>query len=308
MVTGPERSGGHAAAERIPVLFDTDIGTDIDDALALAYLLAQPRCDLVGVTTVTGEPHLRAALARKICDDFGRREVPVYAGCSHPWLGEQRQGHPPQAGVLSAAEAAADGGSEHAVDFLRRSLAERPGELTIVAVGPLTNLATLFSLAPRAVEQMRALVLMGGWYGFTHAPSRLGETNIWCDPWAAERVFRSAGEKITAVGLDVTRICALSPDDYRLLLTGGRLGTIGRMSEIWFQGRSAVTFHDPLAAALVFEPELCGYMQAEVRVELHDGPAFGATWPTRPEEGPHRIACSVAKELFFDHYWETIGE
>src|SRR6184192_2825179 len=84
----------------IPVLFDTDIGSDIDDAVALAYLLRQPRCELVGITTVTGQPERRAMLADAICRAEGRGDVPIHSGSPRPLLGEQRQPHVPQAAAL----------------------------------------------------------------------------------------------------------------------------------------------------------------------------------------------------------------
>ncbi|HEX29746.1 TPA: nucleoside hydrolase, partial [Candidatus Poribacteria bacterium] len=86
--------------ERIPVLLDTDIGSDIDDAVCLAYLLKQPRCELLGVTTVTGEPERRAMLASAICKAAGRDDVPIRSGSADPILVEQRQKKAPQAEVL----------------------------------------------------------------------------------------------------------------------------------------------------------------------------------------------------------------
>ena len=88
------------ADAKIPVLFDTDIGSDIDDAVALAYLLREPRCELLGVTTVTGEPEVRAQLVDAVCQAFGRPEVPVYSGAGKPLLVEQQQPEAPQKTVL----------------------------------------------------------------------------------------------------------------------------------------------------------------------------------------------------------------
>src|SRR5437773_4443121 len=88
------------STEPLPLIFDTDIGSDIDDAIALAYLLKQPRCDLLGITTVTGQPQVRAQLSDAVCRAFGRQEVPVHSGAAQPLLGAQLQPEVPQKAVL----------------------------------------------------------------------------------------------------------------------------------------------------------------------------------------------------------------
>src|SRR5947209_20096675 len=124
---------------RLPILFDTDIGSDIDDALALVYLLRQPRCELVGITTVTGEPEKRALLADAVCRAEGRNDVPIHSGSPRPLLREQRQPTAQQAEALAHwphREAFAAG---TAVPFMREVIRARPGEISLLAVGPMTN-------------------------------------------------------------------------------------------------------------------------------------------------------------------------
>ena len=86
--------------DTIPILFDTDIGSDIDDAVALGYLLRQPDCELVGVTTVSGEVRQRAALADAVCRAAGRTDVPIHAGIEQPLVGPQKQPNCPQVEIL----------------------------------------------------------------------------------------------------------------------------------------------------------------------------------------------------------------
>src|SRR5687768_10555483 len=129
------------------LLLDTDIGTDVDDAVALAYLLAQPECDLLGITTVTGQATARAALCSVLTTAAGRADIPIYPGAEQPLAGEQRQPVAQQAPSLERwphqAEFPQAGGSG-AVDFLRRTIRANPGEVVLLTIGPLTNAAQLF--------------------------------------------------------------------------------------------------------------------------------------------------------------------
>src|SRR5688500_2376548 len=88
-------------SDTVPLLFDTDIGSDIDDALALAYLLREPRCELLGITTVTGEPEERARMADAVCRAAGRVDVPIHAGAGVPFLVPQKQPEAPQKRALA---------------------------------------------------------------------------------------------------------------------------------------------------------------------------------------------------------------
>src|SRR5579859_3158827 len=145
----------------IKVLLDTDIGSDIDDAVCLAYLLAQPRCDLLGITTVTGEARARAMLASAICQVAGR-SVPIVPGAEAPLLIAQRQPHAPQAAALDRWEHTRSFPAGGAVPFLRETIRAHPGEVTLLAIGPLTNVALLFALDAEIPRLLHSLVLMCG--------------------------------------------------------------------------------------------------------------------------------------------------
>src|SRR5437764_4515673 len=122
----------------VPILLDTDIGSDIDDALCLAYLLRQPRCELLGITTVSGEPEPRARLADAICQAEGRGDIPIHSGSPLPLLRPQRQPEAPQAAVLPRWPHRSNFPPCTAVTFLRDTIRARPGEVTLLAVGPMT--------------------------------------------------------------------------------------------------------------------------------------------------------------------------
>ncbi len=295
----------------IPVLLDTDIGSDIDDAVALAYLLRQPECDLLGITTVSGEPEKRAALARAVCYAAGRENVPVHAGLATPLLAAPLQPHAPQSEVLETTSFG-EFSRPTAVDFLREAIHARPGEITLLAIGPLTNLAVLFALDPEVPALLKQLVLMGGLYhtrSVGHTGATGAEWNMRCDPHAAEIVFQAPVPRLLAVGLDVTEQCRMPSEEVREKFTqaGPPLGLVLEMAEIWFQGKSEMTFHDPLAAAMIFAPELGKTEPQRIEVETSGSRTQGQTFfdPSAAEK-PHEIAVSVDPAAFFQHYFDIV--
>lgn len=290
------------------VLLDTDIGGDIDDALALAYLLRQPQCELLGVTTVGGQPEQRAALASAVCHCAGRPETPVQVGAAIPLQGPERQPDPYQRAALSARwphRAFARGNT--AVAFLREAIRAHPGEVTLLASGPLTNIALLFAQDPEIPTLLRGLTMVGGSFAAQTAEE---EWNILCDPHAAAQVL-AAPVPILSVGYDVTRHCRLDAATCRAFLAraGRPLAFVAEMLEVFFRHeRPEVFFHDPLAAALLFEPTLCATRPAQIEVELSPGPQFGRTRPGAIVSPPrHRVAYSVDVARFFAHYGAVIS-
>ncbi len=124
------------------ILLDTDIGTDIDDAVCLAYLLSHPDCELVGITTVTGEAVKRASLASVLCQ-AADKHIPIYPGAEHPMRGEQRQLIAQQAAALPRWSHETDFPMNQAEDFLANTIRSHPNEVTLLTIGPLTNSARL---------------------------------------------------------------------------------------------------------------------------------------------------------------------
>ena len=296
--------------DTIPLLFDTDIGSDIDDAVALAYLLHQPRCELLGITTVTGEPDKRAALADAICQAGGRGDVPVYVGLAAPLLVAPLQPQAAQAEVLTGRAHRAFGPQPTAIDFLRRTIRARPGEITLLATGPLTNLAVLFALDPEIPGLLKELVIMGGVFYTRGYDQTNAEWNIRNDPHAAALVFNAPVPRLVAVGLDVTMQCRMPSEEVRERFTqaGPPLDLVLEMAEVWFRHTSQITFHDPLAAALIFEPSLCVLERQRVEVELTSPRGLGQTYfDTDAPQKPHKIAVGVEAEAFFKHYFAVAG-
>ncbi len=294
-------------ATPIPVLLDTDIGADIDDALALAYLLGEPRCDLLGVTTATGDTRKRAAMAAWLCAESGRSEIPVFAGLRGPMLGGIDQPDVSQFAALPPAAPIPQNEPWDALDFLRRTIRTRPGEVVLLAIGPLTNVATLFLADPEIPTLLKQIVLMSGTFGLTEEGQRANaEWNVQCDPAAAAIVFRMAPPgALTAVALDVTFRCQMPRADVSKSLSvgPGAARAAGAMLEHW-KG-DPVTFHDPLAAAVIFEPRICQYALGIVEIEFAQGPGIGRScWNTTPA-GPHRVCSDVDVAAFFETFFRT---
>jgi purine nucleosidase len=290
---------------RIPVLFDTDIGTNIDDAIALAYLLCQPRCELLGITTVTGEAQVRAQLADAICRALGREDVPITSGAASPLETPQSQLQAPQKAILATYPHSEYFAPDSAVDLLRQTVRSRPGEITLLSVGPLTNIALLFALDPEIPALIKRHVMMGGLYGEPVAGYDINETNTALDPHAAEMVFTAGAPGTRCVGLDVTTRCRLPAQEFQARFNRGNLKIVGDMAEIWLGDRPHVTFHDPLAAACLFEPDLCTYTPGTVEIALHS-PRL-VKFRAGSGTDPHQVAVSVDVEAFFGHLFDILA-
>jgi purine nucleosidase len=294
------------AVARIPVLLDTDIGSDIDDAVCLSYLLSQPRCELVGVTTVTGRPRARAALVSAICSAAGRDDVAIHAGTEAALLSATTpQPDVPQAVVLDRCEhRPAESFQENtAVDFIRDAVRARPGELTLLAIGPLTNVALAFATYPDLAASLRALVIMGGSF-FGRSPGTQ-EWNIRCDPVAGRAVYGTRVARHASIGLDVSTRCAMPAREAveRFTSLGGAWGVVASMADVWAAEASSVVFHDPLAAVTIFSDHVCTWSDGQVSVDLSDGDERGATTfhPAGPDTDgrAHTVASDVDVDRFF---------
>lgn len=294
----------------IPVLFDTDIGNDIDDAVALAYLLNEPRCELLGVTTVTGDTGKRAALADAVCRAAGRTDVPIYAGLTGPLLHGRGQSEVAQYAVLEGTDHRTDFGKpSDAVLFLRDTIRSRPHEITMLAVGSMTNLAALFALDPEIPALVKRIVLMCGVFtgGMAHHGPGSREWNALLDPIATAIVFRYAVPgSLISVGLDVTEQCTMPKEECRDRFTqaGGALALVLKMAEVWFEHTPRITFHDPLAATLIFDETICTVERGNVSVWTNDDPLHGLTRWAKDENGQHEIAIAVDTERFFKQYFD----
>jgi purine nucleosidase len=277
------------------IILDTDLamgapGSDIDDGFALALALADPGIRVELVTTVGGNSDVETStrLTRELLGVLGHSGLEVVEG--------------------------APVGDAAAREIARRVLAE-PGELTIVAIGPLTNVARALAGSPDIAEAVREVVVMGGVFlEQTNVASMPGEYNFWCDPEAAQAVLDS-GVALRLVGLDVTRRVRLTRADADALAERGEFGRLAAAAThgwIDFQERAkpheereqgSCALHDPLAVAVVTRPDLVTWHDAHVAVETEGRVARGVAvadllmWADPPTPNC-RIATRVDADAF----------
>ncbi len=228
-------------------------------------------------------------------------------------LVEQRQPSAPQADALTVDGRVrwphqTDFPHGTAVEFLRRTIREDPGNLTLLAIGPLTNLGLLFRIDPEIPSLLKRLVLMCG--SFLGTPSRPGdgvEWNAGGDPHATSIVYAARVREHRSIGLDVTMKVSIDADEARRRLRHGLLRPVLDLAEIWFRRADRVVFHDPLAAVSIFEPGVCRFERGTVGVELADPSRAGRTSWVRAADGPHEVAVEVDPARFLEAYFGTFA-
>ena len=280
------------------ILLDTDIGSDIDDAVCLAYLLANPACDLLGITTVTGDTVARAKMASVLCKIAGK-DIPIHPGSRSSLLTEQMQPNVPQAAALDKWKHDTKFSQGEAIEFLRKTIRANPGEVVLFGIGPMTNIAALFAADEEIPKLLKTLVLMCGVFlnRIPGLPPR--EWNALVDPTATAITYRAAPKVHRSIGLDVTLQVTMPAAEVRKRFQAPLLRPVLDFAEVWFGERPVITFHDPLAATTIFDDSICSYEKGQVEVELKSDRLAGATlWSPKPE-GPHEIANAVDKERFF---------
>ncbi len=287
---------------------DTDIGSDIDDALTLAYLLSHPGADLLGVSIVTGPTVPRARLAAAICRDLDQPNLRVFTGAARPLLVASRQSEAPQAEAVDPAlvaeldEQVATTGAH--VEAMYRAALRWPGEVHLLAIGPLTNLALLVRTHPDVVDLLASVTVMAGRF---FGPA-LPEWNVWCDPHAAAIVFDSFKD-VRAVGLDVTlRTTRPAEEIFKAFQPAGP--TVGEAIEIFMrkQKNETICLHDPLAAACLLDPQVLKFERGQVRVETAGAAADGVTVFREKADGPHLVAKDVDLAKFRQSYEQVLRQ
>jgi pyrimidine-specific ribonucleoside hydrolase len=294
----------------VPLLVDCDPG--IDDAVALFLACASPEVRLLGVTTVAGNAGLEHTTrnARRLLTLAGRPDVPVAAGAGRPLVRSQ----PGRAayvhgddGVRGAElpEPAAPLDARHAVELLADTVARAAEPVTLLAVGPLTNVALFYALHPELAARLDRLVVMGGSIGAGNVTPD-AEFNLWADPEAAYRVLTDPGlprpVPTTLVVLEVTFAVALDEAAVGRLAAGGAAGRaaaamLGGAAEFYHRtrGTTAVAVHDAVALAGVLRPDLLRTRPATVTVDCTDGAARGGT-AVDLQDGDRWLSVTTAVE------------
>jgi inosine-uridine nucleoside N-ribohydrolase len=270
------------------LILDTDPG--LDDALALFLALASPEVQLEAVTTVSGNVHvdLTTHNALTLLELAGRTDIPVARGCDRPLLrqpvfADYVHGQNGLGGV-ELPRPNLQPLAQHAVDLIIERVMAAPREITLVPIGPLTNIALALRKEPRIADRVREVVIMGGALRVPGNVTPEAEFNIYADPHAAHIVFH-AGWPIRLVSLDVTNKTLLQPEQVQALASNGSpvtrliqqmvdnfLDTFGRP-----RGLTAFQMHDPLCLSAAFQPEMITWEPAYVDVELAGSLTLGET-------------------------------
>jgi inosine-uridine nucleoside N-ribohydrolase len=288
----------HAVGAKTPILLDTDIGTDIDDAFALALIINSPELELRGVTTVAGDTQARARLAAKLLWEAGPawRNVPVYAG---------EPGKPQPVDQTRWAEGFTSP-TLHlsgAVDFMKSEIDRQPGKVTIIAIGELTNVAALVKSDPAMAKKIKLVALMGGSIARGYGPDSKPEAewNIKSNPEAARVVF-SCGVPLLVAPLDVTAMLQLDAAGRRRVFTHltPLTNALTILYHLW--GNETPTLFDPMAVAMLIDPSLCETKRLAMEV---DGQGFTRVVEGRPANAT--VGMHTDPEKFFEFYLNRVA-
>jgi purine nucleosidase len=295
------------------IILDCDPG--IDDALAIAFAHGDPGIDLLGITTVAGNVGLAQTTenALAVCEFIGAG-IPVTAGCAGPLLRpmlDARGVHGDSGlGGATLPPPVTSPAAGHAIDYIIDTVRAAPGEITLVATGPLTNVALAVLREPRLAGWVREFVIMGGSAGRGNT-TPAAEFNIWADPQAAAVAFR-AGWTVIMLGLDVTLRTRADAAVLQRMRDLGLLGTELLLPALE-QYRSVSEgagppVHDVCAVAWIAQPELFGLVPAQVDVETTGQLTSGMTVTDFEAPGPAGGNARVAMDIDVDGFWElTLG-
>ena len=304
------------------IIIDTDPGQD--DAVAILLALASPELEVLGITAVAGNVPLPLTLrnARAICELAGRPDIPVYAGCDAPLEGrlvtaENVHGATGLDGI-TLPEPTMPVQDRHAVDFLVETLRREPaGSVTLVPIGPLTNIAAAFRQAPDVIARVGRIVMMGGAYFEVGNVTPAAEFNIFVDPLAAAEVF-AAGVDLVVMPLDVTHCALTSRAWVEGMRASGRVGEVVASWTDFFErydrakyGHDGAPLHDPCAVAYLIAPELFSGRRINVEIETEGRFTRGMTvadwWGVSGRPANALFIRDLDAPRFFDLLTERIG-
>lgn len=287
-----QQPAAQAAASPQLVILDTDIGDDIDDAFALALALRSPELRLLGITTEFGDTTLRARLVDRYLNAVSRADIPVRAGIATP-----APSHFTQAAY---ARQEPDHPQADAVDFLLEQIRAHPGEITLIAIGPLVNVQAAIARDGQTFKKLKRVVMMGGsvYRGYDNASSSTrppdAEWNIKCDPAGAQALLAS-GVEVFMMPLDSTQVKLQVENQEKIFSHGSPLtDQLTLLYHQWAEGRPwpAPTLFDPVAVTYAVRPDLCP--ATPIRLEVDD------QGYTRPVAGaPNAEVCLHSDEKGF---------
>ena len=303
-----------------PTLIDCDPGHD--DAIALLLALASPEVELLGVTTVAGNQTLEKTTtnALRVLELAGRGDVPVAAGADRPlarelFIADYVHGESGLDGP-ELPEPRAEPVDQHAVDFLAERILGSPRPVTLVPIGPLTNVALLLSRYPQAAGNVERVVIMGGAVAEGNV-TPAAEFNIYVDPEAAWRVFHS-GLPVTMIGLDVTHRALMMPVHVEPLRASSEVGRfVAELHDFFVRyhertyGTEGAPIHDAVAVAQVLRPGIVETLHRHVDVDCESRLCRGRTvvdlWHRTGEQPNADVGVGIDADAFLELLCERIA-
>lgn len=295
------------------VILDLDIG--VDDTMALMEAIANPEFDVIGITTVYGNVarDISTQNALDLTDMLGHSEIEVHPGATQSIISEEVFEAPENIweihgknglGNIEIPRSSREASEENAADYIARMADEYGEDLTIVATGPLTNIAEVVKKHPEALKKVGNLTIMGGAVAVEGNVSPFAEANISNDPEAAKIVLEESGANITLVPLDVTMAVMINRDDVKKWRELGKKGKL-LADEVEFYidfyekgtpDLGGCALHDPLAVAVAADPSLVTTIPLHIKVDT-EGPSRGRTigdkGKLRLKEAPVQVAVQV---------------
>ena len=301
-------------SDRTRLILDVDTG--VDDALALGLAVLRPDVELLAVTTLAGNVDVENTTenTRRVLAFLGANDVPVHRGASRPLARPPRDAaHYHGQNGLGDAEfpaAAAQLGSDRGPAAIIRMAKQYPGEIVLVAVGPMTNIAIALNVCPELPSLLRRFVVMGGAFDVPGNVTKHAEFNFWADPEAAAQVFATDFPLAIAVGLDVSHQTLLTDQDWHhaKAIDTSACQMLEKVCRRSFTERQQSTFplHDPLATAVALDPSIVGLESGTIDV-VTAGEREGKTAFHRDTTGRWQVATSVDAKRFVGEFLEVYG-
>lgn len=285
------------------IILDTDIGSDIDDAFALSYLLNQDNCFLEGITTCTGETLKRASLCDKYLEISGKK-IEIVAGIEKPICGDLLQPFCPQATILENIGTY----RRDVVEFLHNKIKKYPKEITLVCIGPLTNIAVLIISYPEIIKLVKTVVIMGGKIDTTLNKAYQLDWNFICDPIAAKVVLEADFDDVVIFPCDTTYQLNSNQAYMHEKLKGKYKTIIEDMSKYWFNDFECYSYHDPLTAMYVFRKDIFEGRRGKMNVEIKMNQYLGITNWENLNKGNHFVITNYNKNEFIEELYKTINK
>ncbi len=297
------------------VLLDTDIGTDSDDAVCLAYLLLHPDVELVGITTVGCDSAVRADIVRQLCAHFGQPGIPVAAGADQPIMANRYWPHHRvnQHVILDTEPNRRPARPQAAIELMCDCINANPEEGILVTVGLLTNAALLAMTEPEATAKLKSVFTMGGRFNFDRSQAK-AECNIMLDAPAAAAVFQRELKQHTICPVDVTGPLGMSYEERQEILAGDHLAIVRECCDACNEAfkNDGTGLHDPFTATCALDESFAEWEQGCIHVEIQDydlarsfkfdnDRVSGTTFFEPRADGPHRYAVAADRERYIEH-------